>query len=110
MNGNHVLLLVLCNLCGDIFEHGTLLDVGSLTAQDWKDIDINLESVLLKQSAKLIVDAILSKGTKGLDLPSAVRSWRCIRHLTEVVVAIVTKCGYVNTLLVIYFVSLLTYC
>lgn len=93
INGNHVLILVLSNLCGDIFENGTLLDVGSLSAQDWEDLDLELESVLLKQSAKLITDAILSKGTKGLDLNSAVRSWRSIRHLTEVVVAIITKSG-----------------
>jgi hypothetical protein len=96
INGNHVLILVLSNLCGDIFENGTLLDVGSLSAQDWEDLDLELESVLLKQSAKLITDAILSNGTKGLDLSSAVRSWRSIRHLTEVVVAVVTKCGYVE--------------
>jgi hypothetical protein len=93
VNGNHVLMLVLSSLFGDIFVNGTLLDIGSITAQDWQDLDLELESLLLKQSAKLIADAILSNGTKGLDLTVAVRSWRSIRHLTEIVVAIVTKCG-----------------
>jgi hypothetical protein len=96
VNGNHVLILILSSLCGDVFENGTLLDVGSITAQDWQELDLDLESLLLKQSAKLVADAILSKGTKGLDLTVAVRSWRALRHLTEVVVAVVTRCRYVN--------------
>jgi hypothetical protein len=94
VNGNHVLIMVLSHLCGDVFENGTLLDVGSITAQDWQELDLDFESLLLKQSAKLVADAILSKGTKGLDLTVAVRSWRALRHLTEVVVAVVTRCRY----------------
>lgn len=93
MNGQHVLLLILSSLCGNIFENGTLLEVGSLTAQDWKEVNIEEDSLLLKQSARLITDAILSNGTKGLDLTTAVRSWRSLRHLTEVIVAIVTRSG-----------------
>ena len=93
VNGQHVLLLIMSSLCGNIFEHGTLLDVGSLTAQDWKEMNIDEDSLLLKQSARLITDAILSNGTKGLDLTTAVRSWRSLRHLTEIIVAIVTRSG-----------------
>ena len=93
VNGQHVLLLILSSLCGNIFEHGTLLEVGSLTAQDWKEVNIEEDSLLLKQSARLITDAILSNGTKGLDLTTAVRSWRSLRHLAEVLVAIVTRSG-----------------
>jgi hypothetical protein len=93
VNGHDVLILILSSLCGNIFEDGTLLEVGSLSAQDWKDVDLEVESLLLKQSARLITDAILSNGTKGLDLTSAVRSWRSLRHLTEVIVAVVTKSG-----------------
>jgi len=98
VNGQHVLLLILSSLCGNIFENGTLLEVGSLTAQDWKEVNIEEDSLLLKQSARLITDAILSNGTKGLDLTTAVRSWRSLRHLTEVIVAIVTRSGYVKIL------------
>lgn len=93
VNGHHVLILILSSLCGNIFDDGTLLEVGSLSAQDWKDVDLELESLMLKQSARLITDAILSNGTKGLDLTTAVRSWRSLRHLTEVIVAVVTKSG-----------------
>lgn len=90
------MILIFSSLCGNIFEEGTLLEVGSLSAQDWKDVDLELESLLLKQSAKLIADSILSNGKKGLDLTYAVRSWRTLRHLTEVIVALVTKSGCVQ--------------
>jgi hypothetical protein len=93
LNGHDVLLLILSNLCTNIFDEGTLLEIGKLSAQDWENVDLTQESLLLKQSAKLITDSILSQGTKGLDLTTAVRSWRSMRHLTEVIVAIVTKSG-----------------
>ena len=79
----------MCNL----FDHGTLRDVGSISAVDWNEIDIEYESPLLKQCARLVTDAILSNGTKGLDLSTAARSWRSLRHLTEVIVAVVTGSG-----------------
>jgi len=93
VNGHHVLLLILSNLGGNIFKEGTLLEMGSLTAQDWKEVDLEQDSLLLKQSARLITDSILSNGAKGLELASAVKSWRSLRHLTEVIVAVVTKSG-----------------
>jgi len=94
VNGGVVLLLVLSALCVDLYDHGTLLEMGSISANDWKDLDLDHDSLLLKQSAKLVTDAILSNGTKGLDITAAVRSWRCLRHLAEVVVAMVTKSGF----------------
>jgi hypothetical protein len=92
-NGHDVIFLVLSGLCADLFDHGTLLEVGLISAQDWKDVDIEQESLLLKHSARLVTDAILSNGTKGLNMPAAVRSWRSLRHLTEIVAAIVTTRG-----------------
>jgi hypothetical protein len=94
VNGNVVLILVLSALCADLYDHGTLLEMGSISASDWKDIDLDQDSLLLKQSAKLVTDAILSNGTKGLNITAAVKSWRCLRHLAEVVVAMVTKSGF----------------
>ena len=93
VNGHHVLLLILSSLGGNIFKEGTLLEMSSLSAQDWKEVDLEQDSLLLKQSARLITDSILSNGTKGLELTSAVRSWRSLRHFTEVIVAVVTKSG-----------------
>jgi hypothetical protein len=93
VNGRDVLLLILSGLCGNVFDNGTLLDMkGTISAEDWKGIDLNNDSLLLKQSARLVTDSILSNGAKGLDLSVAVRSWRSIRHLTEVVVAVTTRC------------------
>lgn len=93
VNGHDVLLLILGSLCSNIYEHGSLLEAGSLSAQDWKGVDLEQESPLLNQSARLVTDAILSNGMKGLDMPAAVRSWRGLRHLTEIIVAVITKSG-----------------
>ena len=93
MNGHHTLFLILSGLLSNLFDHGTLRDVGSMSSVDWKEIDIDYESPLLKQCARLVTDAILSNGTKGLDLSTAVRSWRLLRHLTEVIVAVTTASG-----------------
>jgi hypothetical protein len=95
INGTDALLLVLSNFCSNIFEHVTILEIGSFSAEDWKDIDLEHDSLPLKQSARLVNDAILSQVTKGLDMSSAVRSWRSLMHLAEVILAVVTKAGYV---------------
>ena len=92
VNGTDVLLLVLSSLCNDLFESGTILDMGTISAEDWKHTDLEEDSVALKQSARLVTNSILSLGGEHLDMPTAVRSWRSLRHLTEVIVAVVTKC------------------
>jgi hypothetical protein len=99
VNGTDVLLMVLSRFCSNIFDNGTILEIGSISAEDWKDVDLEHDSLPLKQSARLVTSAILSQGTgtKGLDMPSAVRSWRSLRHLTEVIVAVVIKSRYVHT-------------
>lgn len=96
VNGRHVLLLIFSCLCTDIYENGTLLDVGTMSAEEWQEMDLEQDSPLLSQSARLVTDSILSNGTKGLDLNKAVRSWRSLRHLTEVIVAIVTRNRYAS--------------
>lgn len=95
VNGTDVLLLVLSSFCDNIFELGTIQEIGTISMADWKDVDLEKDSLPLKQSAKLVTDAILSRGTKGLDMPTAVRNWRSLRHLAEVIVAVITKCRYV---------------
>lgn len=68
--------------------------MGSISAQDWEKVDLEQDSLPLKQSARLVTDAILSNGTKGLDMTTAVRSWRCLRHLCELCLAVVTESRY----------------
>ena len=93
VNGQAVFLLVVSRLCADLFENGTLLEVESISAEDWKDVDLEKDSLPLKQSARKVTDAILSNGTQGLDMTVAVRSWRSLRHLTEITVALCSKNG-----------------
>lgn len=97
LNGHDVVFLVLSGLCENLFDHGTIpdRDIGAISAQDWKDVDIDNDSLPLKQSARLVTDAILSNGAKGLDMPSAVKSWRSLRHLTAVIVALCSGSRYV---------------
>lgn len=57
-------------------------------------MDFENDSLPLKQSARLVTDAILSNGAKGLDMPSAVKSWRSLRHLTAVIVALCSGSRY----------------
>ena len=86
--------MVLSRFCSNLFDNGTILEMGSISAEDWKEVDIEHDSPALKQSARLVTDAILSpQNSKGLDMPSAVRSWRSLRHLTEVIVAVAIKSG-----------------
>ena len=68
VNGHHVLLLILGSLCSDIFENGTLLDVGTMSAQDWREVNLEQDSLLLRQSARLVTDSILSNGMKAIGL------------------------------------------
>jgi hypothetical protein len=96
VNGHDVIFLVLSGLCANLFDYGTILEMGSISAQDWRDVDFENDSLPLKQSARLVTDAILSNGAKGLDIPSAVKSWRSLRHLTALIVAISAKSGYVS--------------
>ena len=94
LQGQTALLLILSALLSDLFENGTISDVGTITAEDWRKVDLDTDSLLLKQSARLVTDAILSNGAKGLDMGVAIRSWRSLRHLTEIVVAMISKSGF----------------
>lgn len=95
VNGQTVFLLLLSRICTDLFDHGTLLELDSISAEDWKDVDLEKDSLPLKQSARRVTDAILSNGTAGLDITVAVRSWRSLRHLVDIVGAVSSKNRYV---------------
>lgn len=85
LNGQDVFFLILSRLISNLGDRGTIhLKTGTPTGE---------EEDLLKKSARLVTDAILSSGTEGLDMKSAVRCWRSLRHLSAVTVSIVTKSG-----------------
>jgi hypothetical protein len=90
LNGPEVFSLILSRLLSNLTEYGVVpLEGLAPKAQGGAEEP----SELLKRSARLVTDAILSNGTEGLNMPGAVARWRCLRHLTAVTVAVVTKCG-----------------
>ena len=73
-------------------ENGTIANIESTYTKS--DANPIVKNRALKQSAKLVTQAILSNGSSGLDMSSAVRQWRCLRHLTALTVAVVTDNGF----------------
>jgi len=93
LNGQQILLLILTKLVANLSTLGVLsLDkVASVAVSSEKEET----RILLKRSARLVTDTILSNTTKGITMPIAVNCWRSLRHLTAVVVAMSTRLGYV---------------
>ena len=89
-NGSEVFSILLSHLLADLIEKGTVASIE--TTYTYAE-SINVRNRALKQSARLVTQAILSNGSEGLDMASAVRQWRCLRHLTAVAVAVVSANG-----------------
>ena len=88
-NGQDVLFLVLSRVVANLGEFGTIqLDPKSISSGGGGDP--------LKQSALLVTNAILSGKTQGLDMKAAARCWRSLRHLSAVILSLITKSGYVS--------------
>jgi hypothetical protein len=85
VNGQEVLTLILGHLLADLNEFGTI-DVASAADEAGE------RNRLLK-----VTNAIISNGNESFDTTSAVKQWRCLRHLTAITTAVVTKIGYVVT-------------
>ena len=93
LNGQEVFCLILSRLLVNLSELGVIpVDEAGLSSH-FDDADVEEISPLLKRSAKLVTQAIISNGVAGLNMPAAVGCWRCLRHLTAVAVAMITKCG-----------------
>lgn len=84
VNGQEVLTLILGHLLADLNEFGTV-DVAS-------GADAGERNRLLK-----VTNAIISNGNDSFDTTSAVKQWRCLRHLTAITTAVISKIGYVVT-------------
>jgi len=91
-NGSEVFSILLSHLFADLIENGTIANIESTYTKS--DANPIVKNRALKQSAKLVTQAILSNGSSGLDMSSAVRQWRCLRHLTALTVAVVTDNGF----------------
>lgn len=85
MNGQDVLFLIFSRLIAHLGALGTIHVEGGTQSVENGDP--------LKRSARLVTDAILSSGTEGFDMKAAASCWRSLRHLTAILVSIVTQSG-----------------
>jgi hypothetical protein len=91
LNGQEVFTIILSRLFADLSKKGVVSLDESLNAL--ADSQADEPTFLLKRSAALVTDAILSNGTDGMNMPKAVGCWRGLRHLTAITVAAVTQLG-----------------
>ena len=90
-NGHEVLCIILCHVLAELIENGTVKNVCEL---DFPERSNPYErNSLLKQSARMVSTAFLSKNKDGMDVLSAVRQLKMLSHLTAIIVAFVTKNG-----------------
>lgn len=95
LNGQEVFTLILSRVCANLSTFGVVsLDRSTNAARSQDEGQISM----LKRSARLVTDAILSNGSKGIALPAAVGCWRSLRHITAVTVAVITRLGCVSNL------------
>lgn len=91
-NGAEIFSILLSHLFADLIEKGTVASVERTYSNAPENAGAGRNRAL-KQSAKLVTQAILSNGSSGLDMASAVKQWRCLRHLTALTVAVVNENG-----------------
>ncbi len=84
-NGSEIFTILLRHLFADLIEKGTIVSVE--TAYINSDSSVG-QNRALKQSAKLFI-----LGAEGIDMPSAVKQWRCLRYLMALTIAVITECG-----------------
>jgi hypothetical protein len=87
VNGYIVCELILNHLLFDLTEYGTM----NLTTMPNRD-SMN-EHWLLKESARRVTDAILSKGNNPNDAAFALKQWHSLRHLAVTCSCVVSKSG-----------------
>uniref|UniRef100_A0A7S4NG05 BEACH domain-containing protein n=1 Tax=Odontella aurita TaxID=265563 RepID=A0A7S4NG05_9STRA len=92
VNGHEVFSVLLSHLLAELTENGTVADIEALAPTgSGQPIERNRA---LKQSARIVTRSILSDGAEGMDMASAVKQWRCLRHLCAITVAVVTTSGF----------------
>ena len=91
LNGNAVIGVLLSNLISEHTINGTVHDIENFCPKKMKVSGERHR--FLKMSARVVTTAILTNGAEGIDMTSAVRQWRSLRHLTAVSVAVTFKCG-----------------
>jgi hypothetical protein len=92
LNGQDVLLFILSKLCTNLTQFGVLPIDNNALVEAWS-ANGNIKDDLLMKSAALVTESILTNGTKGLKMSAAVGCWRCLRHLSAIIVAVISKNG-----------------
>jgi hypothetical protein len=90
VNGQIVFAMILSSFIENISLFGVTVTEHHLIS-DIVSASMDEQSVILKQSAKMVTDAILTNGEQGMTLSFGVASWRCLRHLTVVTSAFITS-------------------
>jgi hypothetical protein len=87
-NGHEVVCLIMNHLLSNLIEYGTVeaISAGGSSSQD--------RNRLLKESARIVTNAILASGSNGVDAASAVRQWQSLRYLAATASAIVMASGF----------------
>jgi hypothetical protein len=89
VNGHDVFCLILDHLLSELVDRGTVntISIGNTNGgqTNW----------LLKESARLVTEAILAKGSNsGIDASFALKQWHGLRHLAVVASCVVAKSGF----------------
>ena len=89
VNGHDVFCLVLNHLLSELIDKGT---VSSIKTGNENAGEMNW---LLKESARMVTEAILAKGSNiSIDASFALKQWHGLRHLAVVASCVVAKSGF----------------
>ena len=94
VNGSEVFALILSHIFANLFENGvTSLDQKQRPKKMDTEEGEGAPSVVLKYTAKIVTDAILSNGARGMNLSAAATCWRFLKYLVVSTTAFVTSLG-----------------
>jgi hypothetical protein len=89
VNGQEVFALILSHIIANLFQLGVV--PFELELKPEKDVGVGESNALLKYHAKMVTDAILSNGSRGMKLSIAMVCWRFLKYLTVSTTAFVTS-------------------
>jgi hypothetical protein len=91
VNGEAVFNILLSHVFADLIENGVLSSTYFSTLENDRVLEPEQS---LKESARLINEAILSSGASGIDMTVAAAQWRNIIHLSTIAVAVILSNGF----------------
>ena len=92
VNGSEVFALILSHLFANLSQYG-VASFDQKALSKYRDADVSEPNILLKLTAKMVTDAILSNGVEGMNLPVAVVYWKFVKYLAVSTTAFVATFG-----------------